>query len=111
MEKLSREVLKKTDELVDIILSSNEYKRYMLIKKKLEDHKNIQEKIEQIRKLQQHVVKNNLTNKEEDRILKEKIKEIESIPIYNDYLNAIDDLNNYLKPIERLQDYFNNLTK
>ncbi len=111
MEKLSKDVLQKTDELVNIILSSKEYKRYVSIKEQLHNNKELNNKINEIRKLQKHIVKNGLENTDEDKFLQEKIKELENIPIYNEYLNAIDEVNNYLKPLGILQEYFDKLTK
>lgn len=111
MEELSKNVLKKIDELVLIIKNSKEYNTYLKIKEQLEENKQISELIKEVKQEQQYVVKNNLFNKEEDTVLQEKIKKLESIPLYNDYLNAIDDLNYYLEPIKKIQDYFDYLTK
>ncbi len=111
MEKLSKEVLEKVDELVEIIISSKEYKTYLSIREQLEKNKQINQLIKEIKKEQQYVVKNNLNNKKEDKDLQEKIRELKSIPLYNSYLNAIDDLNQYLEPIQMIQDYFDFLTK
>lgn len=111
MEELSKNVLKKIDEIIDIIKNSKEYHTYLKIKEQLEENEQISELIQEIKQEQQYVVKNNLFNKEEDTVLQEKIKKLESIPLYNDYLNAIDDLNYYLEPIKKIQDYFDYLTK
>lgn len=111
MEELSREVLKKIDELVVIIHDSKEYKNYLSIKKQLEENVQINQLIKEIKQEQQYVVKNNLNNQEEDRKLQEKIKKLKSIPLYNEYLNAIDELNAYLEPIKNIQDYFDFLTE
>lgn len=111
MEELSREVLKKIDELVVIIQDSKEYKNYLSIKKQLEENVQINQLIKEIKQEQQYVVKNNLNNQEEDRKLQEKIEKLKSIPLYNDYLNAVDELNVYLEPIKNIQDYFDFLTE
>ncbi len=111
MEKLIKAVLQKTDELVEIIKQSKEYKTYLSIKEKMGENEQIHTLIQEIKKQQQYVVRNQLKNQKEDKELKKKIKALQCIPLYNDYLNAVDDLNHYLEPIKKLQDYFDQLTK
>lgn len=111
MEKLSKDVLQKIDELITIIQSSKEYQRYVTIRKQLNNNPTIKTQIQEIKEEQQNLVKNNIKDPNKKKHLQEKINHLKSIPIYNDYLNAIDEMNHYLEPIQYLQDYFDFLTK
>lgn len=111
MEKLSKNVLQKTDELITIIHSSKEYQTYLSIKRQLSKNEWIQNQIQVIKQEQQNLVKNHMQDDKLEKQLHEKIDQLKSIPLYNDYLNAIDALNTYLEPIQLIQDYFDFLTK
>ena len=116
MEELSKEVLEKVDELVEIIKNSKEYKEYLDIREKLESNKDIKEKINQIKKIQQELVKSEYyKDKEKVKILEEvltkKKEELSLIPIYNAYLHSIENLNESLKLIKNLEDYLQSITE
>ena len=116
MEKLSREVLEKADELVDIIKESKEYKKYLDIRNKLEENTDIKDKINQVKKIQQELVKCEYHNDIEkakilEKSLNKKKEELSSIPIYNEYLHSIDNLNESLKLIGNLEDYLQSITE
>ena len=57
MEELKNRVLEKTDELVEIIENSVEYKRYISALEQLNKNEKIKEQVNRVRKLQQNLVK------------------------------------------------------
>ena len=57
MEELKNKVLEKTDELVEIIENSVEYKRYTSALEQLNKNEKIKEQVKKVRKLQQSLVK------------------------------------------------------
>ena len=111
MEKLSKEVLEQVDELVSSIKESKEYQKYINIRNKLDDNMDIKKLIEDVKKIQQELVKSEYYKDiEKAKILKESLdsknKELKSYPIYNEYEHAIEELNEFLSPIKELEIYF-----
>ena len=116
MEKLSKEVLEKIDELVSYIKESKEYQKYINIRNKLDDNMNIKKLIEDVKKIQQELVKSEYYKDiEKAKILKESLdsknKELKSYPIYNEYEHAIEELNEILFPIKDLEVYLETIIK
>ena len=56
MEKLSKDVLEKVDELVTSIKESKEYQKYIMIRNKLDDNMDIKKLIEDVKKIQQKML-------------------------------------------------------
>ena len=116
MEKLSKEVLEKIEELKSIIESSKEYKRYLEINKLLDKNDEVKEKVKLIKKIQQELAKSEYhKDYEKSKILEESLeknkKELNEIPIYNEYVHVIENLNESLSQIKRIEDYLQSITK
>ena len=77
----------------------------MLIKERMKDNKEINNLIEEIRVLQKRMANNKNLDLEEE--LKMKNELLNNIPIYREYLNTIDEINNVFNIIENeLNKYF-----
>ena len=116
MEKLSKDVLEKVDELVTSIKESKEYQKYIMIRNKLDENKDIKKIIKDVKKIQQELVKSEYyKDTEKAKILKESLdnknKELKSYPIYNEYEHAIEELNEILFPIKDLEVYLETIIK
>ena len=110
--KNKEELLKKIDELVDLIKNSQDYKRYITLKNKMLNNKEIMFLIEEIKKLEKTIVKKEY-NKTDTKLEKEKVnslkKELESFPIYLEYSYLKEDLNNDFQNIKKIiEDSINN---
>ena len=106
MENKNKELLlKKIDELIELIKQSNDYKRYIELKDKMKSNKSIMSLISKIKKEEQSLVKKEYY-KEDTFKEKEKIKELksqlESYPIYNEYIFLQEDLNNLFQNIKAI---------
>ena len=55
--QMRNKILEKTDEIIEIIKNSNEYQQYIEISNKMKDNKEIVSLINNIKKLQQKLVK------------------------------------------------------
>ena len=90
----------KLDELFQTIESSKEYKSYQKINKILDNNKEIKSLVSEIKKLQQQSVKleynKNPKYKEIDKQIKEKVSKLNAIPLYQEYLKRMDELNDIL---------------
>lgn len=102
MEELNNEL----DKIVRIIKESNEYKKCILIKKRMENNPDIVSLIDELKKIQKEYVKSNY-----DSTFKEKLDYIEKqlycIPIYvmyNQELNKVNEKINYVR--DCLNNYF-----
>ena len=100
-------VLLKVDEIIEYIESSDNYQKYLLIKEKMSNDQEINTLLYEIRHLQKLLANN--YNKNIENELEEKNKELNSIPLYREYLNILDELNNIFNIIENgLNNYFYN---
>lgn len=94
------------DELEETIL----YKDYVKIKKQLQEDKDINNLINEIRRYQK-IATNNKDESVENKI-KELYKKLESYPIYQSYLNIKEELESELYIIkENFELYFKELLK
>jgi len=98
------EILNKVDLIIDYIKNTFEYKRVIELKEEINNNKDLMNKINEVRLMQQEYVKKNIEKKE----LNKKIKELNNIPIYNEYNRNLEIVNEKLDYIkEYLNDYFN----
>lgn len=110
MEEQNKKVLDSFDNLISEIKDSLEYKTYISLKRKLKDNKEVKSLTNEIKLLQRKAVKSNYVKdvKSFDNEIEEKLAKLESIPLYNEYLYAVKDLNyiiNYVK--EQIEDLIN----
>ena len=110
VKQMNNEILAKIDEIVDYIKETDDYKDYFFLKEKLENNDKAKLLIQEIKNLQQDLVKKqamNLEIAELDKEIKEKVVELEKIPLYQEFIEKQDNLNNMYQVIKnRLDDYF-----
>lgn len=109
MELLMNSVfINEIDKFIDTIKDSDEYKKYMDLTNKLDncdDIKNITKEIKDINKELVKIESIELINK-----LKYKELELNSIPLYQDYLESVKELNYILSLIkDKIDNYIENL--
>lgn len=106
MEKQNKDLLlKKVDELVSLVKETNEYKRYSELKTKLQSNKTIMLLISEIKKLQQEIIKKEykgINVEKEENDLESLKKELNSYPIYQEYMYLQEDLNNTFQNIRSI---------
>lgn len=104
MEKKNKELLlKKVDELVDIIKESDDYKRYIELKTIMENNKEIMKLVKNIKSLQQKTIKleyNKQDTTKEEKELQSLKDELNSYPIYQEYIYLQEDLNDTFQNIK-----------
>ena len=115
MEKLSKEVLEKVDELVSLIKESSDYKRYLELNKKMKEDKEIIELVNEIKNYQKLIV-NMEYRKENTKEYEEKInynlEKLNTFPIYLEYSYLQEDLNNLFQDIKKiLENHINEVVK
>lgn len=102
------------DDIITIIESSDEYKKYQLLVKKMHNNKEITNLISEVKTLQQKLVKEEALGndiKDIDNEIKEKLNELKEYPIYLEYTYLQEDLNNSILLVkEKLEKYINDLT-
>ena len=103
----------KIEELFKTIKESKEYKDYIEIEKIIDNNKEIKSLISLIKRLQQQSVKleynKDIKYKEIDKEIKEKVKQLNSIPIYQEYIKKMDKLNDILSASSsNIEKYINN---
>ena len=108
---MNNEILDKVDEIITYIKDTKEYKDYILLKEKLESNDKVKSLIREVKSLQQNLVKAEAYRKDSKKLesnYNQKLSELDKIPLYTDYKNSVEKLNEMYQTIKnRLDDYFN----
>ena len=99
-------VYKQLDRVINTIKDSDDYKKCIEIKNKMNNNTELVEMIERVKKLQKKIV-NNPDSIDLENEYKELNNKLNDIPIYHDYLYYLDRVNEmiiYVK--DSLNDYF-----
>jgi len=92
MASLMNKVDEKINDLILSIKESSEYKRYFLLAKRLEENELIKNLIGKIKTTQKKIVNKEDVSKQQG-LLENLNRELKSIPLYQEYLNAVANLN------------------
>lgn len=100
---LENKVLNKIDEIIDYIKESKTYKRFLLVEEQMNNNDELMNLINEIKSIQQELVKKeemdldttDLNNKYQ--VLKD---ELYSYPIYNEYNELLEELDNTYQEIK-----------
>ncbi len=99
----NKEILDKVDEIIKEIEDSDNYRKYLLLKKEIGNNKDLLILINKVKQLNKDYL-HNLVEKEE---LETVEKELNNHPLYREYLNTISLINNELSIIETtINNYF-----
>lgn len=105
-------VKSKMEELFESIQNSPEYISYKEITHLLENNPNLKKLVEEIKNLQQEATLKEYQNdekyKELDKIIEEKKQELEEEPLYQEYKNRMNELNDLLSTsTHMIEEYIN----
>ena len=99
----NQKILNKLDEIINEIESSDEYKKYLLLKEEIGKNKELVILINKVRQLNKDYL-HNLVKKED---LDTVTNELNNHPLYREYLNNISVINNKLSIVENtINNYF-----
>ena len=100
---MNKDILDKIDEIINIIENSDDYKKYLKLKELISQDKYLKELINKVRIIQQDVVH----HKENKCQLEQMTNELNNYPLYREYMNTLDEINNTYCIIENsLNNYF-----
>lgn len=109
---MNNQILNEVDKIIEFIKESDDYKDYIYLKDKLSKHEEANNLINEIKKLQKQAVKqevNKMDTKELDTKIKDNLDKLNKIPLYRDFIDKQEVLNDYYQTIkERLDEYFYN---
>ena len=109
---MNNQILSEVDKIIEFIKESDDYEDYIYLKDKLSKHEEANNLITEIKKLQKQAVKqevNKMDTKELDNKIKENLDKLNKIPLYRDFIDKQEVLNDYYQTIkERLDEYFYN---
>lgn len=96
-------ILLKIDEIINKIENSEQYKKYLDLKEKINNNHELMILINEVKVLQKDVV-HHLNKKD---LLNNKVAELNNNPLYREYNNTIYEINNLYAIIENnLNNYF-----
>ena len=88
------------DELFNAIYNSSSYKEYINIMSVLKKDDEVNKLVDEIKELQKEAVeleyKGDISYKEIDKIIEEKVKVLNNMPIYKEYLQRMNSFNDIL---------------
>lgn len=91
------------DNLIESISNSNDYKKYLEISSALKDNDEVNKLLDEIRCLQKESVNLEYNKdkryKEVDIEIDKKVKYLESIPVYKEYLNRMNEVNDIISGV------------
>lgn len=100
---MNKEISDKVDEIVSEIETSYLYQKYLSLKEKIKNNKELMELINKVRVMQKDVL--HKKSKEDD--LEALVNELNSHPLYREYNNTLYEINNTYGIIETsLNNYF-----
>lgn len=100
---MNKEILEKIDEIIQIIETSPEYLKYLDLKEKIKNHKELMELINRVRVMQKDVLHKKNNQNELDKLL----NELNNNPLYREYNNVIYEINNTYSIVENsINNYF-----
>ncbi len=109
---MNNKILNEVESIVSFIKESDTYKDYIFLKEKLSNNEKAMSLINEIKTIQKQLVKKEVNNediKDLDNLIKEKEEELNKIPLYIEYINKQEQLNDLYQDIkQRLDDYFYN---
>ncbi len=106
------DILDQVDNIIKYIENSDEYKRYLAVKEKLNKDKKVMDLINEIKVLQKKAVNDEYKGKDINNIdedINNKLEELNSIYIYQEYIELHSKIDEELQEIKFiLNNYFNN---
>ena len=103
VNQLNKEILSKVDEIIKTIENSSVYQKYLDLKKEINRNKELKKLINEVRVLQKDIVH----HVKDKKVLEEKLNELNNHPLYIEYINTLDEINNTFSIIENsLNNYF-----
>lgn len=102
----------KINELFESIKNSKEYLAYQNIGQVLNENEEVNNLVNEIKKLQQDSVRleeeNNPKYKEVDKLIEEKVEKLNSIPVYQEYLRRMNEFNDVIaNSRNNIEEYIN----
>ena len=103
---MNKDINEKIDEIINEIENSEVYQKYLLLKKKISNNKELMELINKVKVMQKDNVHKKVTNEELNRV----VNELNNNPLYREYNNTLYEINNIYGIIESsLNNYFNKI--
>lgn len=100
---MNKEILDKVDEIINVIENSKEYQKYLLLQKEIKKDKELTSLINKVRILQQDYIHKKIKKE----VLDKETKELNNYPLYREYTNTLQEINNIYGIIENiLNNYF-----
>ena len=103
VNKLNNLILDKVDEIVNLIKSSDDYQKYLLLQENMNKNTDLINLINEVKSLQKEIV----YGKDKESELKEKMTLLDNNPLYREYNNTLSEINNKFAIVENtLNNYF-----
>ena len=97
--------MEELNKVIDYITNTDSYQNTIKLREQMNNNKELNDLIEEIKSLQKKYIKNNSVSIKQE--LDEKTKELEEYPIYNIYNKNLEEVNQMIDYVnDELNDYF-----
>ena len=97
--------MEELNKVIDYITNTESYQNTIKLREQMNNNKELNDLIEEIKSLQKKYIKNNSVSIKQE--LDEKTKELEEYPIYNIYNKNLEEVNQMIDYVnDELNDYF-----
>lgn len=115
MVKYMNDILKKSEELIEVIKDSCEYNKYIELKSKMIQDEDIMRLINNVKCIQKEIVKRKSENKDISMLeknIEKSLNKLNDIPLYVEYELVQQELNRLLQQIKNtIESCINDITK
>ena len=93
-------ILKQVNQIMNAIQEEKCYQDLLILRKEMRANQELMSQIDTVRKLQKQLVQSHTTKDEIKKELEKEKENLEKIPLYQTYLERIDDLNQTISWVE-----------
>ena len=99
-------IIEQVNAVIETLKKDTSYQKLAIVKEEMQENTSLLNKIEQVRKLQQQYVKSSMQDKTTEKALEQAQQELESIPLYQTYLELVSEFDSKLRMVESILDHF-----
>ena len=105
--QMVKQLNKELEDVIEYIKSSDSYKKCLELKTKMNSNHELVKIVEEVKNLQKKYVRSNYQDIDVKIKLDELNDKLYAIPLYVDYMNNLEDVNNMINLVrDSLNDYF-----
>ena len=99
-------IIEQVERVIERIKKDTSYQNLLIVQREMRANQNVLSKIEQVKQLQQKYVKSKMQDEQIKHDLQKAKEELESIPLYQTYLECVSEVDSKLRTVESILNAF-----